>query len=44
MLFFTAIGSYPFGDALLFAMHDVVLWTLVGLVAAWKIRPVGESA
>jgi hypothetical protein len=34
------IGSYPPGDALLFAAHDVVLWTLVGLVAAWRMGPV----
>lgn len=35
----SGIGGYPLGDALLLVIHDVVLWTLVGLVVAWRLRP-----
>ena len=33
------IGGYPLQDALLLAAHDIVLWTLVGMVVAWWLRP-----
>lgn len=33
------IDSYPLTDALLLAAHDVIAWTLVGLVVAWRIQP-----
>jgi len=33
------IGSYPLKDAFMLAVHDVVVWTLIGLVVAWWIRP-----
>ena len=34
------IGGYPLGDALLLAGHSIIVWTLVGLVVAWKMKPV----
>ena len=33
------IAGYPLGDALLLGVSSVVLWTLVGSVIAWRIRP-----
>jgi len=33
------IGNYPLSDALLLAIHNVILWTLIGLVIAWRIKP-----
>lgn len=33
------IGSYPVKDAVLLAAHDVVAWTVVGLVVARIIQP-----
>jgi hypothetical protein len=33
------IDSYPPGDALMLAGRDVISWTLVGLVVAWRIEP-----
>lgn len=33
------IGSYPPRDAVVLAVHDVVVWTLVGLVVASRIKP-----
>lgn len=33
------IGSYPVKDAIALAAHDIIVWTLVGLVVAWRIRP-----
>jgi hypothetical protein len=35
----SGIGSYPPRDTLILAGYDIVLWTLVGLVVAWRIRP-----
>ncbi len=35
----SGIGSYPIQDAVLLAISHVVVWTLVGLVVAWRIRP-----
>ena len=33
------IGGYPLASALLLAAFDLVSWTLIGLVVAWRIRP-----
>jgi hypothetical protein len=33
------IDSYPPEDALMLAVLDVITWTLVGLVVAWRMRP-----
>lgn len=33
------IGGYPLGDAIALALHSIVVWTVVGLVVAWRIRP-----
>jgi hypothetical protein len=32
------IGGYSLNDALKQEAHDVTLWTLVGLVVAWRIE------
>jgi hypothetical protein len=37
------IGGYPLSDSLLLGLHDVVLWTLIGLVLAWRIRPAAAA-
>ena len=37
------IDSYPPKDALMLALLDVITWTLVGLVVAWRMRPEPES-
>ncbi len=37
------IGGYPLRDALLLAAHDVFAWTLIGLVVAWRVRPVAGT-
>ena len=36
------IGDYPLRDALLLAAHSVLLWTAVGLVVAWQMKPKSE--
>jgi len=33
------IADYPLRDAAIYAAHDVVVWLLVALVLAWRIRP-----
>ena len=33
------IDSYPLTDALMLAAYDLIAWTLVGLVVAWRIQP-----
>ena len=33
------IGNYPLNDALILALHNIVVWTVVGLVAAWRMKP-----
>jgi hypothetical protein len=33
------IGGYPINDALLLALHDLVLWTVIGVVMGGMIRP-----
>jgi len=35
------IGGYPLRDVLMLGLHDIVLWTLVGMVIASRIRPAG---
>ena len=37
------IGDYPFSDALLFALHSIIVWTVVGLIIAWRIKPIGNN-
>lgn len=32
------IGSYPAKDAIILAINHIMVWTLVGLVVAWRIR------
>lgn len=32
------IGSYPLNDALLLAVHDILVWTLIGVVVAWRLQ------
>lgn len=40
------IGGYPARDAVALGVNHIVVWTLVGLVVAWRIRPSssGEEA
>lgn len=38
------IGSYPVKDAIAFALNRLVVWTLVALVLAWRIRPEAAGA
>lgn len=33
------IGSYPMNDALVLALHDLLLWTVVGIVMGGMVRP-----
>ncbi|NQU28503.1 MAG: hypothetical protein HQ528_09465 [Candidatus Marinimicrobia bacterium] len=33
------IGSYPPKDALILALHDIAVWTVIGLVVAWRFKP-----
>ena len=33
------IGSYPANDALVLALHDLVLWTVIGIVIGGMVRP-----
>jgi hypothetical protein len=33
------IGSYPAKDAILLAINHVIVWTLAGLVVAWRVKP-----
>ena len=32
------IGGHPLGDALLMGTHTIVLWTLIGVVVAWRMK------
>ncbi len=32
------IGSYPVQDAVMWGLHDIVLWTLIGLVVATRVH------
>ena len=33
------IGSYPLRDALILAAHNILIWTVIGLAIAWRIKP-----
>ncbi len=33
------IGRYPVEDAILLAINHIIVWTLVGLVVAWRLSP-----
>ncbi len=33
------IDGYPLSDALMLAAYDIMVWTLVGLVVAWRMQP-----
>jgi hypothetical protein len=33
------IGGYPLDDALILVFHSIIVWTFVGLVIAWWIKP-----
>jgi hypothetical protein len=33
------IGNYPLNDTILLALHKFFVWTIVGLVVGWKIKP-----
>jgi hypothetical protein len=37
------IGNYPIKDAVAHAVNHIIVWTLVGLVVAWRIRPRSEG-
>lgn len=37
------IGGYPLRDAVLLGAHSIVVWTLIGLIVAWRIRPIQAS-
>jgi hypothetical protein len=32
------IDGYSLNDALILAAHDIIVWTLVGLVVAWRME------
>jgi hypothetical protein len=38
------IGGYPLESTIALMVHDIILWTLVGLVLAWRIRPEMETS
>ena len=33
------IGSRPLEDAMAHTVHDLLLWTVAGLVMAWRVKP-----
>lgn len=33
------IGDYPMRDSLILSLHNIVVWTVAGLVVAWRIKP-----
>lgn len=33
------IGGYPLGDALKLGAFTIFVWTLIGLVVAWRVKP-----
>jgi hypothetical protein len=37
------IGEYPLGDSLILGLHSIVVWTLMGLVVAWRIKPMDRD-
>ncbi len=32
-------GNYPVSDALILAVHNIIIWIIVGLVVAWRMKP-----
>ena len=38
------IGGYPLESTIALTVHDIILWALVGLILAWRIRPEPEAA
>jgi hypothetical protein len=38
------IGGHPLRDAVIWEFHDIVLWTIVGLVVAGRVPPVTAPA
>ena len=38
------IGGHPLENTIALMVHDLILWTLVGLVLAWRLRPQPEPA
>jgi len=36
------IHGYPLNDAIILAMHSILVWTVIGLVVAWRIKPQPE--
>ncbi len=37
------IAGYSLSDTLLLAGHNIVLWTFIGLVVAWRIKPIPSA-
>ena len=37
------IGGRPLPDGMMLLGHDVILWTLIGAVVAWRVKPKPES-
>lgn len=35
----SGIGSYPVKDSIFLGINHIVVWTLVGLVVAWRVKP-----
>lgn len=33
------IGDYPLNDALIFGLYNIIVWTVVGMVVAWRMKP-----
>ena len=38
------IGDYPLRESLLLGLHNILTWTIVGIVVAWRMKPVGNSS
>jgi hypothetical protein len=36
------IDGYPLGDVLMLGAHDILVWTIVGVVIAWRIKPAAK--
>jgi hypothetical protein len=33
------IGDYPLSDAIIIALHNIIVWIVIGLVVAWRLKP-----
>ena len=33
------IGNYPLKDAFIYAIYNIITWTVIGLVVAWRMKP-----